>query len=58
MKYPTITKHNLDTWNDIVYSWIIQGMMAQNKNLKYGEAMRRSEKITNLLFKALKEKLK
>jgi len=56
-KFPTITKGNLDTWNDITYGYIITGIMAQSRSLSYGECMTRANDLTNLLFTALREKM-
>lgn len=52
-----ITKDNIDTWNCIVYGYVIQGMLKENPELKYGNAMTKAEKLTNLLFNALKFKM-
>lgn len=56
-KFPTITKENIDTWNDITYGYIITGIMAQTRSLSYGECMNRANDLTNLLFIALREKM-
>ena len=57
-KFPTIVKENIDTWNDITYGWIINGMVKDNPdNISYGELMTRANDLTNLLFNALREKM-
>ena len=56
-KFPTITKDNLDTWNDITYGYIITGIMAQSRSLSYGECMTRANDLTNLLFTALRKEM-
>lgn len=58
MTNPPINKDNIDTWNMIVYCWILNGMMKEDQELKYGEAMTKANKITNFLFKALGKTLK
>lgn len=61
-KFPTITKDNLDTWNDITYGYIIAGMIAKNEattedKIPYGELMTRANNLTNLLFTALRKEM-
>lgn len=61
-KFPSITKGNVDTWNDITYGYIIAGMIAKNEakdedKITYGEIMTRANDLTNLLFTALREKM-
>jgi len=63
-KFPTITKGNLDTWNDITYGYIIAGMIAHNEakdedeyKIPYGELMTRANNLTNLLFTALRKEM-
>lgn len=51
--FPTITKDNLATWNDIVYGYILHGLMNANPDIKYGKAMTKAESLTNYLFKAV-----
>lgn len=61
-EFPTITKDNIGTWNDIVYSWLICGMMLDKNRFeqppKYGEMMRRADNLTQLLFNALRKQMK
>ena len=67
MKYPTITKHNLDAWESITYSYIIGGMVERNntkrlvgdeKRLEYGEIMTMANDLTVRLFRALKRDMR
>lgn len=45
----------MDTWNGIVYTWILNGILSTQKGLQYGEAMTKAEDLTNILFAALKK---
>lgn len=56
-KFPTITKGNLDTWNDITYGYIIAGMMMKDTQVPYWEQMTRANNLTNLLFTALRKEM-
>lgn len=53
-EFPTITKDNLVTWNEIVYGFIIQGMLHERPDLQYGRAMTLADNLTNKLFHAMK----
>ena len=54
-KFFTVNKHNTDAWNDIIYCFILRGIIETNPKIGYGEAMNRAQEITNILFKALKK---
>jgi len=58
MRYPTITKHNIDTWESMTYSYIIQGMAIENPTVQYGELMRKADALTIRLFRALKRDMR
>lgn len=58
MKYPTITKHNLDAWESITYSHIINGMKLKYPQKSYGELMNMAEALTVRLFRALKRDMR
>lgn len=68
MKYPTITKGNIDTWEGITYSYILSGMVEQEKHRKlfgkhekrrpYGELMRNADDLTIRLLRALKRDMR
>ena len=58
MRYPTITKHNIDTWEDITYGYIIMGMNKQYPDRQYGELMRKADALTIRLFRALKRDMR
>jgi len=53
-EFPTITENNIDTWNDITYTFIIRGMLSCHPDLQYGDAMTKAGNLTNKLFRALK----
>lgn len=58
MKYPTITKHNIDTWESITYSYILQGMIKQNPDIGYGKLMTNANALSVRLFRALKRDMR
>lgn len=61
-EFPPITKNNIETWNDIVYSWLIYAMMHDKEHFKqppkYGEIMTKADDLTELLFNALRKQMK
>lgn len=58
MRYPTITKGNIDTWESITYCYIINGMIKANPDRSYGEHMRYADALTIRLFRALKRDMR
>jgi len=67
LKYPTITKGNIDTWEMITYSYILNGMMEEQKHKRlfadekrkgYGELMGYADALTIRLFRALKRDMR
>lgn len=58
MRYPTITKHNIDTWEGMTYGYIINGMQKANPNIQYGELMTKANALTIRLFRALKRDMR
>ena len=58
MKYPEITKHNLDAWEGRTYGYIIHGMMHENPDIQYGILMRKADQLTVRLFRALKRDMR
>jgi len=58
MKYPTITKENIDAWESITYCFILNGMIKEFPNNSYGEHMRRANALTIRLYRALKRDMR
>lgn len=58
MRYPTITKHNIDTWESITYSYIINGMKQEHPTAQYGKLMSKADALTIRLFRALKRDMR
>lgn len=51
--WPPFTKENLVTWNQILYPWILHGLMHWGDGMSYGKAMGYAEKMTNTLTDAV-----
>lgn len=55
--YPPIVKSNVMTWYGLVYSYLLNGMMAQHKDLKYGTAMMYADKLTDFIMRPVEKEL-
>lgn len=63
-----ITKNNVDTWNTIIYTWILHGLLEDDRIplehypngvvSKYGRCMTIAGRLANQVTKQQKEELK